>query len=184
MNHQPFESWLLSGETLSPEDELALTKHVRACEKCRALESDLQQVDQLFAGVEMVNPPSGFVNRWQARLVQEKQNEAKKRYLWQTRIMLVLLLNGLAAAMLLLGYHFSGFIAHPNKALYQLVTSVTSILSVFGAINRVVVTMLRTIPPLVNPSVWGLLGVSMIFGCFAWFFALQKYFVTKQKVRL
>jgi predicted anti-sigma-YlaC factor YlaD len=68
MGHQPFESWLLSGETLPPEQEQHLQEHLNSCQTCQQLSSAWPEVDKLLQGASLKEPAPGFTARWQSRL--------------------------------------------------------------------------------------------------------------------
>ena len=41
MNHQPFETWLLTDEELRPENERALDEHLETCGHCQEIKDAL-----------------------------------------------------------------------------------------------------------------------------------------------
>ena len=84
MNHQPFENWLLSEDTLSPENASALRGHLETCDHCRELQAAWTDVSNLFQDVPDIEPAPGFVNRWQTRLEVERQVELSVRHRWQS----------------------------------------------------------------------------------------------------
>ncbi len=44
-NHQPFEDWVYSRETISPQEELALQEHLQECKNCLSLVDALDEVE-------------------------------------------------------------------------------------------------------------------------------------------
>ena len=82
MNHQPFEGWLLSEDTLAPEQAHALQEHLRACEACLALSRAWDAVEDDLAVAPLAAPTAGFSQRWQANL-EKRQAQARRRRFWQ-----------------------------------------------------------------------------------------------------
>ena len=70
MGHQPFEEWIFTGEPLSLEENQAFKEHMSACESCQLLFKAQIEIEGLLQGVAHAKPKSGFVSRWQTRLVK------------------------------------------------------------------------------------------------------------------
>ncbi len=81
MNHQPFEDWLLSKETLDPEQKAGLNQHLQSCSNCANLAAAWQAVEQEIAHTPQAAPAPGFTTRWQARLA-EKRAQRQRRIAW------------------------------------------------------------------------------------------------------
>ena len=81
MNHQPFEDWLLSDQSLDVEQETSLRQHLTDCPKCTTLSQALQSVEQEMARAPQLSPAPGFAGRWQARLA-EKRAQKQRRLVW------------------------------------------------------------------------------------------------------
>ena len=81
MNHQPFEDWLLSDESLDQEQETSLRQHLTDCPKCTTLSQVWQSVEQELARTPQISPAPGFTERWQARLA-EKRAQKQRRLVW------------------------------------------------------------------------------------------------------
>ena len=82
-NHQPFEEWLLSGETLTPEETQSLQEHLGACEQCRTLAGASQQVDHALRHAPQLAPAPGFVSRWQAQLAARQIKQHRRQTFWR-----------------------------------------------------------------------------------------------------
>lgn len=79
MGHQPFETWLLSGESLPPEQEQHLQEHLNNCQTCQQLSSAWSEVDELLKGASLIKPAHGFTERWKSRLAALENIELLKR---------------------------------------------------------------------------------------------------------
>ena len=79
MNHQPFRSWLLSADELSTEQAQALKAHLQTCDSCRLVESSWKELEAVIDRSAQLEPVSGFVERWQVRLVEHQYHQQKLR---------------------------------------------------------------------------------------------------------
>jgi hypothetical protein len=113
MNHQPFENWLLSEETLPPEQASALQEHLRTCDSCRKLQGSWNGVAQMFCETPQVGPAAGFANRWQARLAEQRRITQRRQ------VLAVLAIFGTGAFVLfaLLSMHALEILRSPGQLL-------------------------------------------------------------------
>jgi predicted anti-sigma-YlaC factor YlaD len=65
MSHQPFEDWLLNGDTLSLEQHASLQEHLVSCPDCRLLSVNWQMAYRLLTHAPLAAPEPGFALRWQ-----------------------------------------------------------------------------------------------------------------------
>jgi hypothetical protein len=79
MGHKPFESWIVSEEPLSADEEQRLQEHIKSCESCHQLSVSWGEVQDFFLEIPMEQPPAGFTNRWQARLVSLSEREIERK---------------------------------------------------------------------------------------------------------
>jgi hypothetical protein len=88
MDHQPFETWLMSEERLTTEQESSLQAHLQNCPRCQNLEKAWSQVESFLVEKPVVLPAEGFTRRWQARLMisqiaqQAQQAQHERRTAW------------------------------------------------------------------------------------------------------
>lgn len=75
MNHQPFETWLLDDQHLSPEEKRELDTHLRDCVHCTAL----AETGLALHTVHIASPAPGFTARFQQRLEAQRSAERRKR---------------------------------------------------------------------------------------------------------
>jgi len=149
MNHQPFETWLLSDETLSPENARTLEAHLQTCEHCQQLQVGWLGVVDLFDGAPDVEPAPGFANRWQTRLEAERQVGLVARYRWQSWILLILIANVVAGLIFLLGTQFLTTFESPTQFVLFWVYRLASTLTFATAVQHIFVTLLRTLNSIV-----------------------------------
>ncbi len=88
MNHQPFETWLLSEQSLSRDEQRALQVHMQECGHCTAL----AEVNLALKSAQMAAPAVGFTQRFTARLEAQQVVERRNRILGIT----IFVLGGLA----------------------------------------------------------------------------------------
>lgn len=79
MGHKPFESWLVSEENLSPDEEQMLHEHIETCKSCRQLSTSWSDVQGFFQELPLEQPSAGFTKRWQARLVELSAQEIEQK---------------------------------------------------------------------------------------------------------
>jgi len=101
MNHQPFETWILSEETLEPEEQKKFNQHLQSCEDCRKISFAMESVRQTFTSAPSPAPAPGFTQRWQARLALHKQ-ALQQRRMWALTLILFSLASLISMAILLL----------------------------------------------------------------------------------
>ena len=81
MNHQPFDTWIFSDESLNPEQQTQLATHLSECEQCRTRSDTLSAIDSMFESSSSPDPSPGFTQRWHSRLLIYRQKRQRNR-LW------------------------------------------------------------------------------------------------------
>lgn len=175
-NHQPFEEWLLSGETLTPEDTQSLQEHLGACEECRTLAGAFQQVEHTLRDAPQVEPAPGFVNRWQAHLVARQLKQHRRQTLWS----MVFSIGGAMAIFTILAVVFFPLVRSPMLILlaltYELVTALTFTSQISGALLTVVRTLVELIPPIQ----WAAILVAFASLAAVWVIAMHRLTSTRR----
>ena len=122
MSHQPFETWLLSDESLNPQDIQALDTHLQVCEECQKLSTALHQVSVVLATSPEPTPQPGFTQRWNKRLVFHRHQKQQRR-MWFLTLGLFGIAGFILSALLILNqqninwvYELSQFIANFSLA--------------------------------------------------------------------
>ena len=174
MNHQPFENWLLSEDPLSEDDERALQEHLMVCDQCGELENAWLDISNLFAEVPEVEPAPGFVNRWQSTLEADQAAIKVMRHRWQSWIVLVLIANGAALALLLYGVQFfNAYNSFTDWVLSWVYKAATAMLLANGFRN-IFVTLFRTIPQLIPTGWWIGITITLCVSSFIWIVSMKK----------
>ncbi len=166
MNHQPYETWILTGAPLSPADQRALETHLHTCEACRSLHEAISAVEGTFREAPAPLPAAGFSLRWKARL------EAERRLIARRQAWLLLALSAvamLAVTGVLLAGVFVAFDS-PVDWLVALSRQIALGISAASTISKVVHALAALLPP----AWWlGMLEVSALLVAL-WFVSLQK----------
>jgi hypothetical protein len=173
MNHQPFETWLFTDETLSPENADALSAHIESCEHCQELQSALTGVFNLFDDALQVEPAPGFMNRWQDRLAEERQVDMLMRHRWQSVIMLILIGNVIAGLAFLLGTQFFATVNSPADLILPWVYRFTSSFTLFSSVQNLLVTLFRTFTSVVPVGLWAALGAGLLASGAIWIISMK-----------
>jgi anti-sigma factor RsiW len=162
MNHQPFEKWLLTDDTLSPEEARSLREHLLVCPQCQGLHSSWYGVKQLMREAPAVKPANGFTMRFQERLAEENRRSQRR----QTLILLIF--NGGMAFFLFLFLamqvwellrspgHLLVILGFRLMSLFQMANEAGELLTMlFGA-------FLNIAPPVVWPFIAGLSSMLVV----------------------
>jgi len=174
MNHQPFETWLLSDEPLEPQDALSLAEHLTTCGHCQQLQLAWSGVMDLFERAPDVEPVPGFANRWHARLAAEKQVDLAMRQRWQSWIVLILVGNAAAMTLVLLGAGLFSSYDSPAEFLIAWIYRLTSTLMAVNWVQNVIGTLARTLPGAI-PVSWWVIGVGFLaISSMLWIFSISR----------
>jgi hypothetical protein len=155
MNHRPFEDWLLENQPLTPEQNQELKNHLKTCTTCLAL----TEVDLMLKTSRLVAPRAGFTERFQLKLVTEKQL-ARKRQFWGLGILglIAILAMGFLVVQL-----FSIWLSSPAEIFVTWVTwwvTLVSSIRTYGTIGLVFVKIAAGMIPL--PLWLGMAGGSFL----------------------
>jgi hypothetical protein len=174
MNHQPFEHWLLSEESLSEENERALRDHLHNCDQCRAIENAWIEVANLFVEIPQMSPAPGFVNRWQASLESNQAAEKIIRQRWQSLIFLIAIANGAALALLFLGFQLFNTYGSITDWVLSWVYRAASVMVVANGFRHAFATLTRTIPQLVPMNWWIGIALALSISTVIWIVSMMK----------
>jgi hypothetical protein len=168
MNHQPFETWLLEGGALTPQEKRDLDAHLKVCAHCAAL----AETGLALKSARMVSPAPGFTARFQQRLVARRAAERRMKF-WGA---IVFIIGGLALLGILFGPVIGQFLDSPTDWITMLVGYFLFILTSTRAMSEVGFVLLRVIPNFVPPYVWmviisALAGIGLLWSVSIWRFA-------------
>jgi hypothetical protein len=170
MNHQPFESWLLSEDALNEDQTRSLREHLENCDRCISLEASWIDVHRLFDATPQVAPAVGFESRWQERLAAQ----TRKRHFYQSWILFGITAGSAAILLILLGLQVVPMLRSPENLLLFLIYRLVAMVAYAFAAQNLAFSLFGTITDLIPPPVWiGLFGTfSMI--CVLWFVLLKQ----------
>lgn len=174
MNHQPFEKWLLSEEPLSEENERALHEHLLNCDQCRVAENAWMEVANLFVEVPEMKPAPGFVNRWQAALEFDQVTEKVKRQRWQSLIFLIVIANGAALALILMGFQLFNTYGSMTDWVLSWVYRAASAMVIANGFRHAFATLFRTIPQLIPMQWWIGIAITLCISTVFWIASMMK----------
>jgi hypothetical protein len=176
MNHQPFESWLLSEEALEEDQDRALREHLKGCERCANLDASWNDVHQLFETAPRMAPAAGFTARWKGRLAVER----RKRQARQTWVLLALTTGGAAILFLLMGLQVVELLRFPEQLILLTIYRFATLIGTAFATQNLVFSLFGTIVNLVPTPVWiGLFGAFTMV-CVLWFVIFKQLLYTRR----
>lgn len=170
MNHQPFETWLLSEATLSTEQAAALQDHLSTCEACQRLECSWSGVQELIRRSGTATPAPGFTARWKVRLAEERR-ERSQHQAWG-----MLFVTGSIAMVLLLalGGQALDLFRSPQQVLMTVVYRLFSLYYLGHASLEFLPAALHSFVGLLPLALWIFtLGIASLLGVL-WIVAYQK----------
>ncbi|HSJ89975.1 MAG TPA: hypothetical protein VK909_22380 [Anaerolineales bacterium] len=167
MNHQPFEDWLLNDKPITQEQKRELDMHMRTCAYCAAL----AETGIALKSVKKAYPQSGFANRFQARLVERKMAEQRRR-LWGSALFTV---GGLVLLMWLSSPYLFSFLSAPAAWIAALIQWGVFILTTMEAVAQAGSVFVKILPDFLSPFAWMVLlsafaGVSLLWTVSIWRF--------------
>ncbi len=173
MKHQPFETWILLDESLSPEDVQLLDAHLKGCEECRMLKAAWGHVDMLFQETPALEPVAGFADRWQMHLNRERSLQRNSRYRWQSWITLILIANAVSLLAVLLGLQFLNNFHSLTEILLLLVYRLTAMITFINVFQNLLAVVIRTLPGLLSPAGWAGVAAMVSAGTLLWVFSIS-----------
>ena len=157
LNHQPFEEWLVSLETLNPDEAQQLQDHLQSCQACRLLSVALRDVDRELHSAPVLTPAPGFVTRWQARLKAERLQLHRR----QTFIVMFLSIGGAMFLVALLGLVLFPVLRSPWPVLLAFLYELTSTFTFASVIGEALITVLRAVFEVIPATQWAAIWVAL-----------------------
>ena len=158
MGHQPFETWMLSEETLLPDQEQRLHDHIEICESCRQMSNAWQEVQGIFSATPLAEPSTGFTERWQVRFNEMSMAEiarSQRRASW----LFFGVMTG--AALLILGFlviQFFSSVQAPVQVFIYGVTMLAGLLTLANAVQVAFIPFLEVLIVSIPPLWWFILA--------------------------
>ena len=169
MNHQPYKNWLLSEETLTPEQTQSLQAHLSTCETCRQVQSSWGDVQRLFVSSPQIGPAEGFAQRWKTRLAAEKIKK-QRRNAW-----IFFGVTASTALLLLTMLCLQTVMAFQSPAQFYLfwISRVASVLTLVETMEGILLFAIQVVPQVSFVQIFFFTGfVSLV--SVLWFVAFQK----------
>lgn len=163
MSHQPFETWILDHEALTPEERRQMQAHLEGCGQCQRLQRRWQMVHQELRARPTVAPVPGFSQRFKASLVERRARE-QRRQAW--RIFSAFLGGAMLILLILAGYLMAT--STPADWLAAGIRMLSSSKALFDLGIYAVQTWLSATPLAVNIAVWAYLAFSLCLVCLVW----------------
>jgi hypothetical protein len=179
MNHQPFESWLLSEEVLEQDQELALREHLRNCEHCAELEASWGAVHKMFEASPRVRPAAGFTDRWESRLAMEK----KKRHNRQSGFFLAITAGIATVLLLVMGIHAVDLLRFPEQLILFLIYRIATLIGYAYTTQNLVFSLAGTLVDMVPGPAW-IAFVGLITMVFVLWFVVFKQLMYSRRISL
>lgn len=102
MSHQPFETWNLDRESLTPEQRAELDRHVESCQVCQQMQRTWGFVQREFRAAGQKTVTAGFAARFQNSLEERRKLEHRR----QIRRILTFLVSSIAFILTVLAANF------------------------------------------------------------------------------
>ncbi len=170
MNHQFFETLLLSDSELTHVESAMLEEHLQTCGACRQFSDALVEVDNLFHSTAIVSPATGFSQRWQETLAQDHI----KRQQRQTWLIIIVGVCSIGALLLLLGFTVLPIFISPISILWAELFSIVTWFSAVEAIVDILSTLFRAAYSVVPASLWIALSFAFLGLCAIWVVAFKQ----------
>lgn len=169
-NHQPFEDWVYSRETISPQEELSLQEHLQECKNCLSLVEALHEVEFCLKSEPVLSPAPGFTARWQTRLAEQNARRQKRQ---TVNFVLFTGVGGVALLALLVVFMWP-IIRSPYPFLLAIVYEITLIYSFLTTFTQAGITVLRTMFNVVPGVIWISASIAMAGLIALWLFVFQR----------
>lgn len=165
-NHQPFEDWVYSRETISSQEELALQEHLKQCASCQNLVDTLTEVELCLKAEPVLTPEAGFTARWHTRLAEQRARQQKR----QTISFMVFSIIGVVILLVMLVIFMMPVLRSPYPFLLAMAYQITLIYAFLTTFTQAGITVVLTMVKVIPPMVWvgamivmlGLVGFWMI----------------------
>ncbi len=174
MSHQPYEEWIFSDESLTPQQYEAVREHVEKCKQCRQLQTRWQAAQLQMKTEGFVSPAPGFTSRWQSSLAERHAHQQK-----QSARRLVLFLIGLAMITLVFWTIYTVTTTSLSDFLAMIFATAARFIIFYQEFKLIVLPVIFRVPPIVYLIAWTLtLGTTMflavVWGGAIWHFSFRK----------
>jgi hypothetical protein len=180
MSHQPFETWLLSSEPLSAEQDRALQEHLAVCQFCQQLSTAWSDVQNLIQMVPPVQPAGGFAARWQARLAGESFQALRKQQRRQSWWVL-LAATGIASLLFtLLAVQVLAAYETPAQLFLVWLYRLVDLLSLANTLQELLVTLPGVLLTAIPPFWWAVFATLVGLLSLLWIVSLRQLMLPRR----
>ena len=167
MKHQPFETWLLEEQPITPEQKRELQSHLKICKYCSAL----YETGAALQSKQVASPAPGFTARFKKRLAVQRIAERRHR-LWG---LIVLILGAIALLFGLAGSTLLSIVNSPAEWLTLGIGYLLFIITSLQAFTEFGLVLLRVVPSFIPPLGWmvivsAIAGLSLLWTISIWRF--------------
>ena len=183
MDHQPFETWMVTEELLLPDQEQRLHEHLEICESCRQMSTAWQEVQGIFSATTLAEPSAGFTERWQVRFNEMSETETARS---QRRASWLFFGLTMGAALLILGFlviQFFSTVQAPVQVFIYAVTILAGLVTLANAVQVAFVPFMEVLIVNIPPLWWFILAFAACLLTLLMTFSIRK-FVYPRRVSL
>jgi anti-sigma factor RsiW len=170
MNHQFFETLLLTDSELTQVESTMLNEHLQTCNACRQLSDALKEVDVLFRSTPVASPAVGFTERWQEKLAQDMRKR-QQRQMWA---ILILGICSLGALFLFLGFTILPVFISPITVMWAELLNLVTWYSAVEVVVDILSTLFRAAYSVVPSTLWFALAFAFLGLCAVWVVAFKR----------
>lgn len=170
MNHQFFETLLLSDTELTEAESAMLQDHLQTCRVCLQLSEALKDVDDMFHNSVIAAPRPGFTQRWENILTAD----IKKRHRTQVFSIVLIGLTCMAALFVLLGFTILPIFISPISVLWAELFGIVTWFSAIEATMNLLSTLLQAVYSVVPITLWVAISFAFLGLCAVWVVAFKQ----------
>lgn len=170
MEHQPFETWIITNEqTLAPDQEVELQKHLSQCASCQQLKNSWSSVNTQLTTAGLAEPEPGFSARFRSSLAARR---AVQQQLQVRRVLLGLGSAGIFVAILLSAYLV--WTSSPISILVSIMEVSLRTFSVLNTFGTYLFTWLTAVPLSFPLVIWILMSTGFALAVAGWLFTMWR----------
>ena len=167
MDHRPFEDWLLADELLTPQQTRTLQAHMKTCSSCAAI----AEVNLALRSVRQAEPAAGFVERFQVRLVAQRQATRRRNVVGFA----VLVLSVLGLLLGLTWPVLKAAVESPVDLLGSWLSALVNLWASLQVLFHAGSVLFRVAPGFVPGYIWAILLIAFTGWSVVWVVSLKKF---------
>ncbi len=169
MEHQPFETWILTDTPLSSEQDSLLQAHLQTCGGCRTLRQRWQAAQAGVRTAPLAVPRPGFSARFLASLAERRAQQHR------LQVRRAFLAAGTGAAVLMVALCvYLLWNASPADWVVSIIMSGLRLFTGLNYLDHAVRSWMQFIPLPIPLAIWILLSTGFAVLVFGWLFTLWR----------